>query len=241
MRGNRSAINMLVQHNLPLVIHFAKRYQNRGLLIPDLVAEGNLGLIRAAERYNIKKKTRFSTYASIWIKQALGRAIENKSRLLKVPVYAQEGYARFVKADDQSYMLTGQHLDIKKFKKARFSRFVTDSSSLNIKTIPLLDSPEFMGPNAKPVYRRRSFINKTSTESKQLINLENADLLEKLIACLSDEEEYILLGLGYFTQCDKDTIKEVAEHLGLSVSVIKSKMKRIKFKLQKYYIELMEK
>ena len=76
--------------NLRLVIVVAKHYQTRGLALSDLVQEGNIGLMKAVDRYDVRKGFRFSTYATWWVRHAIGRAIAEKERLVRVPVYAIE-------------------------------------------------------------------------------------------------------------------------------------------------------
>lgn len=88
--GDEEARNELVQANLRLVVNIARAYANRGWHIEDLVEEGNLGLIRAASNYRVNEGTRFSTYASYWINQAIRRAMINSSKLIRLPAYMVE-------------------------------------------------------------------------------------------------------------------------------------------------------
>jgi RNA polymerase primary sigma factor len=85
INGDRNAINALVESNLLLVVSIAKKYYGCGLPLLDLIQEGNLGLMRAAERYDGEKGYRFSTYATYWIKQAISRALGDKSRVIRIP------------------------------------------------------------------------------------------------------------------------------------------------------------
>ena len=92
------AKKQLVQANLRLVVSIAKKYIGQGVLFMDLVQEGSLGLIKAAEKYDYKKNFKFSTYATWWIKQTIIRAISNHSRTIRIPVHMLEKIRRYKKA-----------------------------------------------------------------------------------------------------------------------------------------------
>jgi len=93
-KGDPRALEELIQRNLRLVIYWAKRYRSAGLPLQDLIQEGNIGLMRAAEKFDPRKGTRFSTYASWWIRQALARAICDKQDLIRIPVHMHQKLRR---------------------------------------------------------------------------------------------------------------------------------------------------
>ncbi|MDZ7825675.1 MAG: sigma-70 family RNA polymerase sigma factor [Gammaproteobacteria bacterium] len=92
-RGDAAARARMIESNLRLVLMMARRYQNRGLPLEDLVEEGNLGLIRAVEKFDPELGYRFSTYAGWWIRQSLDRALANQARLIRLPVHVGKAIA----------------------------------------------------------------------------------------------------------------------------------------------------
>ena len=137
--GDDEARAQMIEANLRLVIVVAKRYINRGLPFPDIIEEGNLGLIRAVEKFQHQRGFRFSTYAWWWIRQSIERAIVNQVRIIRLPVHVSEVVSRYTRAvrhltqklaRDPSMQEIARELKISVLKTRAVSQVIRDVCSL---------------------------------------------------------------------------------------------------------------
>src|ERR671939_299531 len=149
--GDETARSELIEKNLRLVIPVAKKYRGMGLPFGDLIQEGNIGLMRAADKFDPEKGFRFSTYATWWIRQAIQRAVADKGRTIRVPVHMGEKIRKMARAynelsaqfereptDEEVAKLLGWDVDrVKDVKSA-----IPDATSLNQRLSSEEDSSE---------------------------------------------------------------------------------------------------
>ena len=139
-QGDGEARHKLIVSNLRLVVSIAKKYLYYGLPLLDLIEEGNLGLMKAVDRYDPERGCKFSTYATWWIRQAVTRSLSNQGRTVRIPVYVTDNVARYKKTAEELYIRTGRRpeseevaveLGIKPAEAKRLREFVEDISPLD--------------------------------------------------------------------------------------------------------------
>lgn len=204
----------LVQANLRLVISIAKRYVGQGVLFMDLVQEGSIGLIRAAEKFDYTKAFKFSTYATWWIKQTIVRAISNYSRSIRIPVHMTDKIRKYKKAVlDLTFELNREPNEKEIAERMEISVKRVQSIKKSIMKEPIsLDTPVTDDLNVQDYIADSSY--KAPEEQAQNTNL--IECMPFLMKHLDERERKILIHRFGLNGTRPKTLEELGHILGFS-------------------------
>ena len=230
--NDKKARQKMIQSNLRLVISIAKRYKYFGVSISDLIEEGNMGLMRAVNKFEPKKGYRFSTYASWWIKQYITRAIANQGKTIRVPVYMSEIITRWRKVTDQLSHKLGRKPHSKEVaKKMRMSLEKVRQLNEIATKASSLDAP--IGQDGTGQIMDLIEDKNIASPKDELTKLLQKERINSLLGLISEREKEIInlrFGLkdGY-----SHTLGETAMKFGITRERVRqienAAMKKLKF------------
>ncbi|KJJ83413.1 RNA polymerase sigma factor RpoD [Candidatus Omnitrophus magneticus] len=215
IKGDLKARHEMIKSNLRLVINIAKKYSYLGVPMLDLIEEGNMGLMKAVNKYDPEKGYRFSTYAAWWIKQFITRAVANQGKTVRVPVYVMEMLMRFQKIKKQLTQSgkkipqlsdIADKLELPLARVKQLNEMASNISSLNA---PIGDdgSSEFMD-----LLEDESSTDALTELNRFLLQERIKKLLDKM-----DERERRILNLRFgFENGTMHTLRETAEYFGIT-------------------------
>ena len=235
-KGSIVSQRKLITSNLKLVVNIAKHYARYGLSLMDLIEEGNLGLIKAVEKFKPSKGYRFSTYAAWWIRQAITRALIDQGRTIRIPVYMSEIISKFKKNEEKIRQKLGRNptrAEIAKAMRLPMKKIAEIELWMNKKAS--LEAP--IGEDQESQLSDFIETNSTGDTEKEIEQFFKHEEILDLLSNLSEREKYILdLRFG-INDGNPSTLALVAKKLSISRERVRQIEERAIKKLKKFTID----
>lgn len=236
-RGDRKASEKLMKSSLRLVVTMARRYVHCGMSLLDLIEEGNIGLMRAVERFDPEAGCRFSTYATWWIRQAITRALSNSSRTIRIPAHIVEKVSQFRRKSQELYSRIGREPSVEEMAKAmelsteetvRLFELAQDTRALDIVT----DTVDDEETNA--CWDRSARVGQVDNVRALVEHINDEQQIDALLSQLTAREVSImryrfgLEGNGYHS------LQETGQYVSLTRERVRQIERRCLDKMRRY-------
>jgi RNA polymerase primary sigma factor len=217
--------HQFAEANLRLVISVAKRYRDRGLPFLDLIQEGNLGLLRAIEKFDHQRGFKFSTYATYWIRQSISRSIGDRSKIVRLPVHLQDNLRKMQRAKDELAMALGREPMIEEVA-GRIGETVEKTRMMENLTLSFVSLDTPIDDDGKLELAEVIPDQETPSPSDRLDETTALEDIEEALTHLSDRErEIVRLRYGL-----KDGKSHTLEELGQMLGVTRERVRQLEMK-----------
>jgi len=237
LSGDEEARRTLINSNLRLVVKIAKGYLTHDMELLDLIQEGNVGLIKAAEKFDFRKNVRFSTYASFWIRQSIARAISNKSRMIRFPHRKEERLRKITKAHQRLTESLGRDPNLKELagETKINEQDVRSILSLPNRVVSVESTNELDAFSLKHIGYERKY-------NPDYIVMRNylKDTTKQMLNILNEREKKVLLLRYSFLQGERYTLKEIGKKLDISPETVRQIEMRALRKIREHFQHLQE-